>query len=59
MSAPALIIRLELEQGPPRVTVDAPTEGQFERLRDWLQAGEDVAELVEQAIGLMLKQRPT
>ena len=45
---PAVVIVLALEE-PVRVTVEALTEGETERLRDWIQSNPRLAELYNTA----------
>lgn len=51
MSAPAILIRLELEASP-RLLTDCVSEGEQQRLLDWLRSRPALLELVETAIEL-------
>ena len=56
MSPPAVVIRLEVE-APPRLIVEALTEGENARLFDWVGANPDYSELVERALDLESRER--
>jgi hypothetical protein len=45
MSAPALVIRLEIE-ARPKVYIDAMREGEADRLLDWLLENEALRDLL-------------
>ena len=51
MSAPAILIRLELEAAP-RLQVDALNEREHDRIVDWLEAHPSYLRLVQKAIEL-------
>jgi hypothetical protein len=51
MSAPALIIRLELEAAP-KVFGDCMSEGEADGLKDWIDSNPELLDLVESALEL-------
>ena len=51
MTAPAVVIRLELEAAPC-VIIDAVNDAELARLADWIHARPGIAELVTFAIEL-------
>jgi hypothetical protein len=51
MSAPALIIRLEVEAAP-RLVCDVISESEEERLIDWIDAHPELVDLVVRAFRL-------
>jgi hypothetical protein len=51
VSAPAILIRLELEAAP-RLLVEALSEQEHDRLVDWLETHPDYLELVRRALAL-------
>jgi hypothetical protein len=55
MSAPAILIRLELEAAP-RLLIDALCEQERERVLDWLCAHPAYLRLVQEAIALERKE---
>jgi hypothetical protein len=56
VSAPAILIRLELEAAP-RLLVDAVSEQEHDRLCDWLEAHPAYVDLVQQALALERQER--
>ena len=56
MSAPAILIRLELE-APPKVLIDALHEQDHDRLLDWLEAHPEYLALVQEALLLAPERR--
>ena len=48
-SAPRVVIVLELERAP-QIVVDAQNDGEVARLRDWLEAHQEIADLYHQAV---------
>ena len=55
---PELIVRLPLE-GRPWIAVCADTEGQAQRLNDWIETRPEIRALVEHALALSQReQRP-
>ena len=56
MTPPAITIRLEVE-APPRVVVDALTDGENARAFDWVDANLEYAELVARAFDLEERER--
>jgi hypothetical protein len=56
VSAPAIVIRLELEQ-PTRLHHDCMTDGEYARLLDWLRTHPAQAALVARAIELVDQER--
>jgi len=57
MSAPAILITIELEHGRPRVVVDALGDGEYSRLQDWLLHHPDLCELLRLALELAERGR--
>ena len=55
MTAPALVIRLELERRP-QVREEAMSEGEATRLADWIKSHESLRQLVEDALLLATKR---
>jgi hypothetical protein len=49
VSAPKFVIVLELEQSP-KIFLDAQSDGELVRLKDWLRSHSELAELVEVAL---------
>jgi hypothetical protein len=58
MSAPQICILIRLEDGRPRVTIDALTDSETLRLADWLWSRPELAELVRLAVELQNEERP-
>lgn len=56
VSAPAVVIRLELERAPV-LYFDCLNEGEEKRLHDWITARWKYAELVQQAAALILEAK--
>lgn len=56
MSAPALVIRLALEESP-RIYSDVRNEHEGDRLRDWIETHEKYAEVVNLAVELARVKR--
>jgi hypothetical protein len=56
VSAPAYVVRLEVEAAP-HVVVDALTEGESDRLRDWIAEHPAYWELVERPLQLRAEAR--
>jgi hypothetical protein len=56
MSAPAVVIRLELE-APPRLFADALGKNEWKRLSDWLSAHPRYLRLIQEAIALETEER--
>jgi hypothetical protein len=57
MTAPAIIIRLELEAAP-RLQVDALSEREQQRILDWIATHPDYVRLIEAAIALEREGKP-
>jgi len=55
VTAPALVIRLELERRP-QVREEAMSEGEATRLADWIKSHESLRQLVEDALLLATKR---
>jgi hypothetical protein len=51
MSAPAILIRLELEAAP-RLQVDALTEREHERIVDWIETHPEYLDLILRTLAL-------
>jgi hypothetical protein len=56
VSAPAIVIRLELEQSP-RLHHDCTTDGEYARLLDWLRAHPAQSDLVSRALELVDREQ--
>jgi hypothetical protein len=56
LSAPAIVIRLELEAAP-RLQVDALNEREAERMVDWLEAHPEYLALIRRAAELETERR--
>jgi len=52
VSVPQVVIVIRLEDGRPRVTIDALTDSECVRLEDWLFRKPELAELVRLAVEL-------
>jgi hypothetical protein len=52
MSAPAVVIRLEIEAHPV-IILEALSEDEKDRLADWIDAHEEYGELIRQAVKLV------
>jgi hypothetical protein len=50
-ASPALVIEIALE-AKPKVFISAETDGQEQRLVDWLSSQDELSELVERALDL-------
>lgn len=58
MSAPAVVIRLELE-AVPRLLVDAINEEEHDRLLDWIESHPRYRQLIQDALALRAGERAT
>lgn len=52
MSAPAILIRVELERLAPRLLVESVNEREHQALVDWLETQPRLLKLVQDAIAL-------
>jgi hypothetical protein len=57
MSVPQVVILIRVEDGRPRVYVDAVSEGECLRLEDWLARRPELAELLRLALDLQDEER--
>jgi hypothetical protein len=57
MSVPQICILIRLEDGRPRVYVDAVSDGEYLRLADWLWSKPELTELIRLAVELQNKER--
>jgi hypothetical protein len=56
MSAPAVVVRFELEAAP-RLYADATTEAEMARLLDWINAHPDHVDLIDRARELVAHEK--
>jgi hypothetical protein len=50
VSAPALVIKVDLEASGPAITVDAVSASQYRRLIDWVEAPADTCRLCDASL---------
>jgi hypothetical protein len=56
---PQVVIVIRLEDGQPRVFVDALGDGEYARLQDWVLRHPDLCEILRLAIELAERERAT